>query len=967
MQESSYHIPSASDYDPTRNPFSDSEQKPLIKTGSVKTKLSSMKSKKTSSTMKKILPSNIANFVKRKDKLKEMNYRNTSEIDQDFYDSEREAVRQMMMADGQYIEDNESKSKSLKSKGITAQSSKFTFISKNTQNSEQRKNFLKKGNGVLAFKKEKPKRNKHHWGTPSKQNSQVGESVHDASPLNQNTSGPKLKVFGTHNNQEDSQLDKKNRRTTIFRDHSEYTRSSNEKSDSMIINSDDSEFEKYFGFKLGEKVDPDSHFARNQPKHQPLEKKQKKNKNMTYEERIANRKHKNDKIKAPTLSNEPSKGILKKPSPERDRLEEKRYAPRDFKELGNMKKYHNNDHSKGTSEKLSDSGYLELPQFYNSTAKIPNSVIKPIKDHRNQSKSRNKAMLAENRTYDKKIHNKKAYKGDQLVQQYKTLDPPDSAKNKLKKIIKLSTQSEKERYNLFPYPIDWDNNSNEGVELHDPTLTFDLKPLRRNHDMQKNILHEQLLYEKKYYEGELRKQFGLEENISVKKLIAHLRNYYNWFYKEERYKLTMNSHNTHKAMLYELLLNNVYSNFLYNRNLVNDPIMEQVHEVKLIEDEKEKRQKQLDLIEKMYPDDAEVDLVKMDIKNLQKKNSGENKPLVEGINLSTFHVPNKGKKDYFKMLDDFKQKRSMKYYQNPSNVMQQASKKLIKMKQKKPTAAQPQIEYDDFYWEKPIFKKKHDGAIMLGMEDSEYEISNTKERTKESFKVINYKDPDLKPGILQRKATNATNYSEKSSKITIGDNFYQQKKDENNQMPHLNKLLDMMKPVEAPKIDPKEKIQISDPFHLSPSNNGKHVRDFSFKDKQKEELKDEPKKKLEEDKPDSSEKTIPKVPSNNEPVVVSPSTQGFKFEFNYESPTKKSATMQSSANKASDKNMIKLISQNQAEIAIKDTKTLKTKKEPAPTNDIPELVLSPSRSIKRPASALKSEPLKSNLPPKPQK
>lgn len=65
--------------------------------------------------------------------------------------------------------------------------------------------------------------------------------------------------------------------------------------------------------------------------------------------------------------------------------------------------------------------------------------------------------------------------------------------------------------------------------------------------------------------------------------------------------------------------------------------------------------------------------------------------------------------------------------------------------------------------------------------------------------------------------------------------------------------------------------------------------------------------------------------------------------------------------------MINLISQNQAEITIKDTKILTTKKEPVPSNDAPELVLSPSRSSKKLVSTFKPEPLKSSLPPKPLK
>ena len=92
----------------------------------------------------------------------------------------------------------------------------------------------------------------------------------------------------------------------------------------------------------------------------------------------------------------------------------------------------------------------------------------------------------------------------------------------------------------------------------------------------------------KYYEKELRKQFGLSENVSIQSLITYLRNYYNWFYKEGKLKNVMDKAGEQKAMVYEMLINNVYSNFLYKRNLINDPIMEQIHELKLIEDEKEK-------------------------------------------------------------------------------------------------------------------------------------------------------------------------------------------------------------------------------------------------------------------------------------------------------------------------------------------------------------------------------------------
>jgi len=75
----------------------------------------------------------------------------------------------------------------------------------------------------------------------------------------------------------------------IIRNPSDYTHTSSNKSESMIINSDDSEFQKYFGFKLGEKVDVASHFGRvsSQPERKKQKKEKKRMKNMTFEERIA--------------------------------------------------------------------------------------------------------------------------------------------------------------------------------------------------------------------------------------------------------------------------------------------------------------------------------------------------------------------------------------------------------------------------------------------------------------------------------------------------------------------------------------------------------------------------------------------------------------------------------------------------------------------------------------------------------
>ena len=90
----------------------------------------------------------------------------------------------------------------------------------------------------------------------------------------------------------------------------------------------------------------------------------------------------------------------------------------------------------------------------------------------------------------------------------------------------------------------------------------------------------------KFYEEELRKQFGLVKNSSVKNLIKYLRNYYDWFYDCGRSTVILDNEEKQRKYMNDMLLSNVYNNFLYNRNLVNDPIMEQIHEMKLIEDEK---------------------------------------------------------------------------------------------------------------------------------------------------------------------------------------------------------------------------------------------------------------------------------------------------------------------------------------------------------------------------------------------
>jgi hypothetical protein len=80
------------------------------------------------------------------------------------------------------------------------------------------------------------------------------------------------------------------------------------------------------------------------------------------------------------------------------------------------------------------------------------------------------------------------------------------------------------------------SSSSSSESLPDPTLDLKLKPLQTNLLMERSKLHENLLFEKKYYENELRKQFGLGENESMKDLISYLRNYYDWFYEAGRTK-----------------------------------------------------------------------------------------------------------------------------------------------------------------------------------------------------------------------------------------------------------------------------------------------------------------------------------------------------------------------------------------------------------------------------------------------
>ena len=83
----------------------------------------------------------------------------------------------------------------------------------------------------------------------------------------------------------------------------------------------------------------------------------------------------------------------------------------------------------------------------------------------------------------------------------------------------------------------------------------------------------------------------------------------------------------HTALLHDMLLNNVYNNFLYNRNLVNDPVIEQIKEMKLIQNEKEKRKQELKMLENLYPDDHKLDIVDIYIQNLElAANVAQNQP-----------------------------------------------------------------------------------------------------------------------------------------------------------------------------------------------------------------------------------------------------------------------------------------------------------------------------------------------------
>ena len=107
----------------------------------------------------------------------------------------------------------------------------------------------------------------------------------------------------------------------FIREYSDYTKTTHphETSDNMI-GENDSEFERYFGFKIGEEIDIAAHLGykpkirkQNKEKH-----KRKHTSDMEFEERIAHTKHSNPKIKAPTVSTKAAKPPLNPKPNQRD-------------------------------------------------------------------------------------------------------------------------------------------------------------------------------------------------------------------------------------------------------------------------------------------------------------------------------------------------------------------------------------------------------------------------------------------------------------------------------------------------------------------------------------------------------------------------------------------------------------------------------------------------------------------------
>ena len=82
-----------------------------------------------------------------------------------------------------------------------------------------------------------------------------------------------------------------------------------------------------------------------------------------------------------------------------------------------------------------------------------------------------------------------------------------------------------------------------------------------------------------------------------------------------------------------------------------------------------KNNKKLDLLEEIYPDDSELNIVDWYIENLELKKRIE----IKGkINISWSHTKSGDsmmKNDYFGMFDELRLKRSSKYQHNPNVIV----------------------------------------------------------------------------------------------------------------------------------------------------------------------------------------------------------------------------------------------------------------------------------------------------------
>ena len=208
--------------------------------------------------------------------------------------------------------------------------------------------------------------------------------------------------------QDASQLEFVPDRRVIIRNPSDYTHSSqmDNSSETTVKNTDDSDFEQYFGFKMGEKVDShhhlhEAHLSKNFEKTAEEQSKS-QIKKLPFEEQIAYKEHKDKRIKPPTVSNEPIKPILKHhdlSDTTRTRSSLKKY---DFRKLGNAHIYAekptNVEYKLSKAEEKRELSHYQIPASYSRKVDIPDSVVKPILDHRTQLRSRNQVKIGVNNT-----------------------------------------------------------------------------------------------------------------------------------------------------------------------------------------------------------------------------------------------------------------------------------------------------------------------------------------------------------------------------------------------------------------------------------------------------------------------------------------------------------------------------------------------------------------------------------------